>query len=221
MDQHITIAIDGPSGSGKSSVAKIVSEKLGILHLNTGSMYRMVALYFLRNKLDYNDPEIVENNIKDINIEVKYENNEQADYLNGEFVSNILRTDDISTAASVVSQFSHVREKAVAIQKAIAKKISVIMEGRDIGTVVLPDSKNKFFLTATSEERAKRRYKQNLEMGISCEYEKILQDVKDRDVRDTTRSHSPLKQADDAIYIDSTNMTIDQVVNFVISHLKH
>lgn len=220
MKENYSIAIDGPSSSGKSTVAKAISEKLGILHLNTGSMYRTVAYYFLKNNLDYNNEQVVNSHIDNIEIVVKYENGEQTDYLNGELVTPFLRSNEVSVGASIVSQFEKVREKAVAIQQDVAKNINVIMEGRDIGTVVLPNSEYKFFLTASAEERTNRRYKENIQKGIPTDYQTLLQEVKERDHRDTTRSHSPLKQADDAVFVDSTNMTINEVVDYIFSYIK-
>lgn len=220
MAEYVSIAIDGPSSSGKSTVADAVALKTGFLHLNTGSMYRTVAYYCLKNGIDYDNEELVESFLDKINIEIKYVDGHQADFLNGEFVTPFLRTNEISVASSVVSQYDKVRQMAVRIQRDVASKMNVIMEGRDIGTVVLPNSKNKFFLTATSEERTKRRYKENLEKGIPTDYETLLKEVKERDVRDTTRAHSPLKQAEDAIKIDSTNKTIDEVVEIIIKNLK-
>lgn len=220
MKEHFSIAIDGPSSSGKSTVAKAISEKLGILHLNTGSMYRAVAYFFIKNNLDYNDEQVVERHIDDIDIQVKYENGAQADYMNGEMVTPYLRENEVSVGASVVSQFGRVRDKAVAIQRAVAENLSVIMEGRDITTVVLPDAEYKFFLTASPEERTNRRYKENMEKGIPTDYETLLKEVKERDYRDTHREHSPLKQADDAVLVDSTNMKIQEVIDFMLSYIK-
>lgn len=220
MVKHYSIAIDGPSSSGKSTVADVVAEKLGILHLNTGSMYRAVAYYFLKNNLDYNNEVVVNQNIDKINIDIKFSDGHQQDYLNGELVTPYLRTNEISVASSVISQYDKVRQKAVFLQRNVAKNMNVIMEGRDIGTVVLPESENKFFLTATSEERTRRRYKENLEKGIPTDYNVLLQEVKERDLRDTTRAHSPLKQADDAVYIDSTNLSVSQVVDVIMKNLK-
>ena len=216
MTKQLTIAIDGPSSSGKSTVASIIGGKLGILHLNTGSMYRAVAYYFISKQLDYNNEQVVIEHLGNIAIDVKYNNGHQEDYLNGQLVTPFLRTNEVSVGASVVSQFGKVREMAVAIQQKVASQMSVIMEGRDIGTVVLPNATNKFFLTATAEERTNRRYKENLEKGIETDYEKLLLEVKERDFRDTTRAHSPLKQADDAVFVDSTNMSIEQVVETML-----
>jgi cytidylate kinase len=220
MTQHITIAIDGPSSSGKSTVASMIAKKLGILHLNTGSMYRAVAYYFISQNLDYNDENVVNQHLPNIHIDVKYENGQQQDYLNEQLVTPFLRTNEVSVAASIVSQYGKVREMAVSIQRKVASQMSVIMEGRDIGTVVLPNATNKFFLTASAEERTNRRYKENLEKGIATDYNQLLIEVKERDLRDTTRAHSPLKQAPDAVFVDSTNMTIEQVVQTMMEHIN-
>jgi cytidylate kinase len=220
MTQHITIAIDGPSSSGKSTVASMIAKKLGILHLNTGSMYRAVAYYFISSGLDYNDENVVNQHLPNIHIDVKHENGQQQDYLNNQLVTPFLRTNEVSVGASIVSQYGKVREMAVSIQRKVASQMSVIMEGRDIGTVVLPNATNKFFLTASAEERTNRRYKENLEKGIATDYNQLLIEVKERDLRDTTRAHSPLKQAPDAVFVDSTNMTIEQVVQTMMEHIN-
>lgn len=220
MTQHITIAIDGPSSSGKSTVASMIAKKLGILHLNTGSMYCAVAYYFISSGLDYNDENVVNQHLPNIHIDVKHENGQQQDYLNNQLVTPFLRTNEVSVGASIVSQYGKVREMAVSIQRKVASQMSVIMEGRDIGTVVLPNATNKFFLTASAEERTNRRYKENLEKGIATDYNQLLIEVKERDLRDTTRAHSPLKQAPDAVFVDSTNMTIEQVVQTMMEHIN-
>lgn len=220
MEQIFSIAIDGPSSSGKSTVAKALAQKLGILHLNTGSMYRAISLYFIRKGLDYTNEDVVNAHLDNINIEVKFENGAQADYLNGENVSNHLRENEVSVGASVVSQFARVRQMAVSLQKKVASQISTIMEGRDITTVVLPDSKNKFFLTASLDERTKRRYKENIEKGIETNYEELYKEMKERDERDSNRKESPLKIAPDAIVIDSSLLNAQEVAEIIFKNLK-
>ena len=220
MKKFISIAIDGPAGSGKTTIAKLLSEKLGFLHLNTGSMYRAMAYYYIKNNIDFEDEKQVEKHIGEINIDIRYENGKQADYLNGEYVTPFLREERVSYGSSFVSQFKAIREKATFQQRKIAENMNVIVEGRDIGSKVLPNADYKFFLTATSEERAKRRYKENLEKNIECSFEEILKTVKERDVRDSTREISPLVKAEDAILVDSTNLSISQVVDFMMSYIK-
>lgn len=217
---YYSIAIDGPSSSGKSTVAKALAKKLGILHLNTGSMYRAVAYYFIKNGLDFNKEEVINANLDNINIEVKFEEGLQTDYLNGTLVTPFLRENEVSVGASVVSQFPKVRQMAVALQQKVAKQIPTIMEGRDITTVVLPDSKNKFFLTASLEERTKRRYRENQEKNIATDYEELYKEMKERDERDSTRKESPLKVAHDAIMIDSSLLSAEEVAEIIFKNLK-
>ncbi|MGI5842061.1 MAG: (d)CMP kinase [Christensenellales bacterium] len=220
MAEIFSIAIDGPSSSGKSTVASAVAKRLGILHVNTGSMYRAVAYYFIKNGLDYNNEKVVNAHLDDIHIEVKFEDGKQADYLNGEYVTPFLRANEVSVGSSVVSQFARVRHMTVEIQREVASHTSCIMEGRDITTVVLPNSKNKFFLTASAEERAKRRFKENLEKGIESNFEQLYKEVVERDQRDENRTVSPLRQAEDAVLIDATNLTVDEVIETVVKNLK-
>lgn len=210
--KNVVIAIDGPAGSGKSTVAKALAQKYNILHLNTGSVYRALALHCLEKKLDINNQSVIENEMKNVDLKIEFQNGEQIDVLNGKIVTNFLRQEEISNASSVVSQYKTVREKALEIQRNIAKSISVIVEGRDITSVVLPDADFKFFITASVEVRAKRRYDELVKKGISCNFEKILEDIKERDLRDQTRKNSPLKIVKDSIVVDTTNLNIDQVV---------
>lgn len=211
--KKLVIAIDGPAGSGKSTVAKQLAKKYNILHLNTGSIYRAFSLYCLENNIDIYDQNSVEQVLQHIDLQIKFENNEQIDILNGRVVTPFLRQEKISNASSVVSQYANVRHKAVELQRQIANKMSVIVEGRDITSVVLPDANFKFFITASPQIRAKRRYDENIQKGILCDYETILQDIKERDLRDETRKNSPLVIAKDAVVIDTSNMNIDQVVS--------
>ncbi len=220
MNDIFSIAIDGPSSSGKSTVAKLLAKKLGILHLNTGSMYRAISLYFINRKLDYTNEDIINAHLDKIQIEVKFEDGAQADYLNGEYVTPFLRANEVSIGASVVSQFQRVRQMAVNLQQRVASQMSTIMEGRDITTVVLPESKNKFFLTASLEERTKRRYKENMEKNIKTDYQELFNEMKERDERDSTRKESPLKVASDAIVIDSSLLSSEEVANIIFKNLK-
>ena len=209
------IAIDGPSGTGKSTTAKILAKDLSFIYIDTGAMYRAVGLYCVKNNIDIEDEETIKNNLDNIDINIFYKDGTQEIELNHEIVSKEIRENHISHCASVVSQYKDVREKLVSLQQNLAKKNSVIMDGRDIGTVVLPDADLKIYLIASDEERAKRRYKELLEKGQDVEYDTILKELKERDYRDSHRENSPLKRADDAIELDNTNMTIEEVVNKV------
>lgn len=206
------IAIDGPSGTGKSTTAKILAKKLSFIYIDTGAMYRAVGLYCYRNGIDINDEDGVVKALDDININIFYKDGNQEIELNGEIVSKDIRENHISKCASVVSQYKEVRRRLVALQQDLASKNSVIMDGRDIGTVVLPNAELKIFLIASDEVRAERRCKELAEKGQTVEYEKVLEELKERDTRDSSRANSPLKQADDAILLDNSNMTIDEVV---------
>lgn len=206
------IAIDGPSGTGKSTTAKILAKKLSFIYIDTGAMYRAVGLYCYRNGIDINDEDGVVKALDDININIFYKDGNQEIELNGEIVSKDIRENHISKCASVVSQYKEVRRRLVALQQDLASKNSVIMDGRDIGTVVLPNAELKIFLIASDEVRAERRCKELAEKGQTVEYEKVLAELKERDTRDSSRANSPLKQADDAILLDNSNMTIDEVV---------
>ena len=207
------IAIDGPSGTGKSTTAKILAKDLSFIYIDTGAMYRAVGLYCVKNNIDINDEETIKNNLNNIDINIFYnDDGNQEIELNGEIVSKEIRENHISHCASVVSQYKDVREKLVSLQQNLAKKNSVIMDGRDIGTVVLPDADLKIYLIASNEKRAERRYKELIEKGQDVKYEDILKELEERDYRDSHRENSPLKRADDAIEIDNSNMTIEEVV---------
>ncbi len=217
--KYYSIAIDGPAGSGKGTIAKALAAKLNYLYIDTGAMYRAVGLYFLKHNLEITE-ENVKNNLNNINVKLKYVDKELKVYLNSEDVSLEIRTEEASRASSKVSVFDCVREKLVSMQQKMALEANVIMEGRDIGTVVLPNANLKIFLTASVLERAKRRYKEQIEKGLEVSLDAIEKDIKERDYRDTNRENSPLKQAEDAILIDSSEMTIDEVVNKVLSLCK-
>lgn len=209
------IAIDGPGSSGKSTTAVELSKKLSFIYVDTGAMYRTVGLYCLRNNVDLENEEEVVKVLDDINMEFFYVDGVQQIKLNGENVSKEIRENDISTCASIISKYEKVREKLVAIQRGLANNNSIIMDGRDIGTVVLPDADLKIFLTARDEVRAERRYKELKAKGQDVTYEGILKDLRDRDYRDTHRENSPLKQADDAILVDTSDMTPIEVVDYI------
>lgn len=205
------IAIDGPAGSGKSTVAKKIAEKLNIIYIDTGAMYRAITL-----KLKDIDKKIYEQACNDTNIE--FINNKI--FLDGKDVSSQIRSEEISKLTSDISKIDFVRKKLVSIQKEIADKNSVVMEGRDITTVVLPDADYKFYLSASPEIRAKRRTLQLKEKGLNADYEEILRDIKKRDNNDIKRENSPLKVADDAIVIDSSNLTAEESIEKILSYIR-
>lgn len=220
ITESINIALDGPAGSGKSTVSRLVAKKLNILCLDTGAMYRACALKCLKQNVSPEDENAVKNIIHGINLTVKHENGVQITYLDGKNVSEDIRKPEISMFASTVSALGCVRDKMVELQREIAEKTSCILDGRDIGTNVLPNAKFKFFLTAKPEVRAKRRYDENIQNGFDVKYEEVLADVIHRDKQDATRKIAPLKQADDAILIDSSYMTIEEVVDFILNKIQ-
>lgn len=218
--EKINIAIDGPSGAGKSTVAKIVASKLSIVYLDTGAMYRATALKFLNEGVNMDDEEYIINNLNSLDISIKYIDGEQHILLDGKDVSKEIRLHHMSKAASDISKIKEVRIKLVDLQRKIASENNVIMDGRDIGSYVLPDSKHKFFLTASAEVRAKRRYDELISKGQSADYSQILEDINIRDKNDSTRSFAPLKKTSDATEIDSTFLTVDEVCKQIISKVK-
>ncbi len=209
----INIAIDGPSAAGKSSIADILASKLSYVHLDTGAMYRAVAYYLIQNGIKLDDEEKIVAALKDISLKI---NNDGRVYINGEDVTDMLRTESISLAASDVSKYDAVRKYLVSLQQEIAASKGYILDGRDIGTVVLKDAEVKIYLVASSEERAKRRVSQNAAKGIACDYDKVLDDIKKRDYQDMHRAISPLTKAQDAIEIDTSDLTIDEVVDYIL-----
>ena len=212
----MNIAIDGPVGAGKSSIADAVAGKLGILHLDTGAMYRALALYALRSGVELTDEAAVSACCARADIAVGYADGRQRTLLSGEDVSDLIRTGEVSAAASVVSKWPAVRERMVALQQELARKGDMLIDGRDIGTVVLADSPCKIYLTASAEERARRRYLQNLEMGDNTPFEDVLAALNARDAQDMGRAVSPLRQAEDAVLVDSTDMTREEVVDAIV-----
>ena len=211
------VAIDGPAGAGKGTITKQVAQKLNLVNVDTGATFRCVALNMLKENISIDEEEKIKNLLEKINIEMK-SNGEI--FLNGENVTKKIRENDVNNFVSPVSTIQIVRNKLLEIQRKIAEGKDVIIEGRDIGTTVFPNADVKIYLDATPEERAKRRMLQNKEKGIETSYEEVLENIKDRDKRDSTRKVSPLKKAEDAIYIDSSDMTIDEVVNKVITLIK-
>ncbi len=202
----INIAVDGPAGAGKSSIARAVAEEIGYIYVDTGALYRSIALYSIENKLE--DESLI-NSLDKINIRLEFIDKCQHVVLNGSDVSDKIRTPDVSMRASRVSAIPKVREFLFGLQKKIAAENNIIMDGRDIGTVVLPNADLKIFLTASAEERASRRFKEMTDGSIT--YEQVLEDIKQRDYNDMNRAIAPLKQAEDAVLLDTTGMTINEV----------
>lgn len=211
--KKISIAIDGPSAAGKSTIAKIIAKKLDYIYIDTGAMYRCVGYYALVHNIDINDETKICSLLKDIHITMDSSNRI---YLNKEEVSDKIRTDEISMAASLVSSYKEVRSFLVEQQRLLAKDGGAILDGRDIGTVVLKDAKLKIYQIASVETRAMRRYLENKERGLEANLETIRKDIEQRDYQDTHREHSPLKQAADAIVLDTSNLTLEQVVERVM-----
>ncbi len=212
----INVALDGPSGAGKSTIAKAVAKKLEYVYVDTGALYRTIAYYVISNGFDAKDENAVVSCLDKINVKLKYISGAQHVMLNGEDVSDKIRTPEISMGASAVSAIPKVREFLFDLQQDIAKHNNIIMDGRDIGTVVLSNAQVKIFLTATAEERANRRFKELQEKGDPSTYEQVLEDIKQRDYNDTHRDIAPLKKADDAVEVDSTKMTLDEVIDAIV-----
>lgn len=220
MNKIIKIALDGPSGSGKSTVAKRLSQKLNILYLDTGAMYRATALKAISLNIDTLDAEGVSTFIDDINLEIKYIDGSQHTYLDGEDVSEKIREPHVSMAASNISSLKCVRLKMVDMQRQIASKMSCVLDGRDIGSYVLPNADYKFYITASVDVRADRRYKELTLKGHKVNYSALKEEIEQRDYNDKTRDFSPLTKASDAIEIDTSFMNVDQVLNKVLSFIK-
>ena len=208
----INIAIDGPAGAGKSTIAKSVAKELGYIYVDTGALYRTVGLYVLRQGFDTKEIGVVTNQLKNINVDLKYIEGAQRVFLNGEDVSEEIRTPEASMAASNVSAIPSVRNFLFDLQQNIAKNHDCIMDGRDIGTVVLPNAQVKIFLTASAEERANRRFKELSEKGTKVDYESVLQEMKQRDYQDTHREIAPLKPADDSVILDTSAKSLQEVL---------
>lgn len=214
------IAIDGPAGAGKSTIAKAVAKRENLIYVDTGAMYRAMALFMLREKVNLADAEAVALKCAEADITIRYENGVQVVLLNGENVNGFLRTEEVGNAASTISVIGKVREKLVELQKKLAAENNCVMDGRDIGTCVLPNAQLKIYLTASSLVRAKRRYEELAAKGEVCNLEKIRADIEERDYRDMHREISPLRQAEDAILIDSSDMTVEEVISRIISLVK-
>lgn len=211
-----SIAIDGPAGAGKSTIAKKIARQMGCIYVDTGAMYRAMALFMLRNAIAADDAEGISKKCQEADITIRYENGEQVVLLNGENVNGLIRTEEVGRMASSSSKNGDVRVKLVELQRKLAQSSDVIMDGRDIGTCVLPQATVKIYLTASSAVRAKRRYDELCAKGESCDYDTIEADIIKRDHQDMTREISPLKQAEDALLVDTSDMTIDQVVERII-----
>ncbi len=211
------IAIDGPAGAGKSTIAKKVARELSFIYVDTGAMYRTMALYLLRKNIEAGDTAGIEKACEQADITIAYENGEQQVILNGENVTAHLRTEEVGAMASASSPNAKVREKLVALQQKLAREADVVMDGRDIGTKVLPNAAVKIYLTASVRTRALRRMRQLEEEGVESSLEEIEKNIQKRDEQDKNRENSPLRQADDAVLVDSSEMTIDQVAEEILS----
>lgn len=218
--ERLIIAVDGPSGAGKSSVTSLLAKKLSIIQLNTGALYRAVGLYCLNNNIDPKNEDLVCENIKNINISIKYNAGKQVTILNGKDVSNDLYSPRVADACSITSQYKKIRELILTIQRKSANDQNMIVEGRDIGSVVLPNATFKFYIDASPEIRAKRRINDEKNVNDNLDYETVLKDIIERDRRDMTREISPLIKPKDAIYVNTDNMNIDQVVDYMYNVIK-
>ncbi len=217
MKRFKSIAIDGPAGAGKSEVSKILAKNLGFLHVDTGALYRAIAWYMLNNSID--DKEM-HNKLDKMKIELKFQNTEQLLFLNGVDITDKIRTQQISEAASQISSFGFIRDFLLSTQRNLAKHNNVIMDGRDISTIVLPDADVKIFLTAEVHERALRRMKQLKENGKNCNFEEILESIRVRDKNDSTRKIAPLKPSKDSLIFDTTGLSLDEVVSKLLKYIK-
>lgn len=216
----INIAIDGPAGAGKSTIAKLIAARKGYIYVDTGAMYRAMALFLLREGVDPADTAAIDAKCREADITIGYEDGVQIVYLNGENVNGLIRTEEVGKMASVSSPNPNVRKKLVELQQKLAADADVVMDGRDIGTCVLPGAQVKVFLTADSHERALRRYKELTAKGETCDLAVIEKDIIERDRQDMTRALSPLKQAEDAVLVDSSHMTAEEAADAVISLIK-
>jgi len=216
----ISVAIDGPVGAGKSTIARTAAQRLGFIYCDTGALYRTVGLFCKRDGADLDSPEEIAARLPEIRLEIRLVEGLQRVYLNGEDVSELIRTPDISMAASKVSAVPEVRAALLGIQRDIAAANNVIMDGRDIGTVVLPNARVKIFLTASAEVRAKRRYDELVKKGESVTFEETLKDVNERDYRDMHRETAPLKRADDAVEADTSELDFEQSVEMVCGIIR-
>ncbi|CAH2466520.1 MULTISPECIES: (d)CMP kinase [Bacillus cereus group] len=216
MDKRISIAIDGPAAAGKSTVAKVVAKKLSYVYIDTGAMYRAITYAALEQKVDIENEEKLMEVVKNVNIEFQQGENTQLVFLNGQDVSEVIRTPDVTNRVSIVAKHRLVREEMVRRQQELAEKGGVVMDGRDIGTHVLPDAEVKIFMLASVEERAERRYLENMNKGFDSNLEQLKEDISRRDKLDSEREVSPLKKADDALELDTTSLSIEEVVQKIM-----
>ena len=214
------VAIDGPAGAGKSTIAKLVAKEKGFIYVDTGAMYRALAVHFIKKGLKPEDTDKIIEACEDAEVSLQYENGLQQVYLNGENVTSLLRTEEVGNMASVSSAIAAVRAKLLSLQRNLAAEKDVVMDGRDIGTNILPNADVKVYLTASVETRAKRRFLELQEKGVACVFEEIAHDIEERDYRDMNRDIAPLKQAEDAVFVDSSEMTIPEVVKTIIDLCK-
>lgn len=217
---NVAVAIDGPAGAGKSTIAKKIAKTMEFIYVDTGAMYRAIALFVIQNNIDGNKQDNVEEVCDDVNVTITYEKGEQIVRLSGENVNSLIRTEEVGKMASKVATYPKVRLKLVELQRQLARKNNVIMDGRDIGTYVLPDAQLKVFLTASSKVRAKRRFDELTEKGISCDLDEIETDIINRDKQDSEREFAPLKQAEDAILIDTSTLSIEEVVTKIAFYIS-
>ena len=216
MDKRISIAIDGPAAAGKSTVAKVVAKKLSYVYIDTGAMYRAITYAALEQKVDIENEEKLMEVVKNVNIEFQQGENTQLVFLNGQDVSEVIRTPDVTNRVSIVAKHRLVREEMVRRQQELAEKGGVVMDGRDIGTHVLPDAEVKIFMLASVEERAERRHLENLNKGFDSNLEQLQEEIAQRDKLDSEREVSPLKKADDALELDTTSLSIEEVVQKIM-----
>lgn len=215
------VAIDGPAGSGKGTITKLVAQKMNLVNIDTGAMYRCVALKAIREQVDSTKIEEVEKLVENISIEIKRKGENQIVFLDGEDVSKEIRTPEVDACVAKFAALACVRNKMTPLQRKMGEKENIIMEGRDIGTAVFPDADVKIYLDASIEERANRRYKQDIEKGIKISYEEVLESIKQRHKLETEREIAPLRQAEDAVYIDSTSMSIEEVVEKIVEIINN
>ena len=216
----MNVAIDGPAGAGKSTIAKAVAKAQDYIYVDTGAMYRAIGVFFLINSIDINDEEACKAVLDRINVSIRYKDGVQEVLLNGVNVSPIIRTEQVSHAASLTSSYASVREKLLSLQQRLAAENDVVMDGRDIGTVVLPNAEVKIYLTASVEVRAMRRFKEYEEKGMKPDLEALKNEIRERDFRDMNREHAPLRQAEDAVLVDSSDLSIEEVTDRILKLIR-